>query len=89
MRESLAPRIAVDLRRDAERHHEAATVDARVGLHGFGFYRTTARFGKPAMTDTVERCVPDGGEAADEDLPDALRVQRFAEREEIFELRCA
>jgi hypothetical protein len=28
-------------------------------------------------------------EAANEDIPDALRVQRFAEREEVFELRCA
>jgi hypothetical protein len=28
-------------------------------------------------------------EAADEDVPNAFGVQRLAEREEVFELRCA
>ncbi|HEX7678012.1 MAG TPA: hypothetical protein VF713_07810 [Thermoanaerobaculia bacterium] len=41
----------------------------------------------------VFRCandsVEDDREAADQDVPDVFRVQRFAEREEVFELRCA
>jgi hypothetical protein len=33
--------------------------------------------------------VKNDGEAADENVPNVFRVQRFAECEEVFELRCA
>ena len=33
--------------------------------------------------------VKDDCKAADECVPNTLRVQRFAEREEVFEFRCA
>jgi hypothetical protein len=37
----------------------------------------------------ANEAVEDHREAADQDVPDTFRVQRFAEREEVFELRCA
>ncbi len=46
--------------------------------------RTTHRIRAKAAA-----AVEDDGKAADEDVANAFRVQRFAEREEVFELRCA
>jgi len=49
--------------------------------------------GEASQEINVFRCAneaaEDNREAADQDVPDAFRIQCFAEREEVFELRCA